>query len=59
MTVKKTKTRSDTNLAVQSQKTATGLKFQTEKEEGSYYLCGKNKGADQLHGASWKSSLFC
>ena len=41
---------SDTNQAVQLQKMARGLKFQIKKVEGSYYLCSKNKGADQLRG---------
>ena len=43
-------TRSDTNQAVQSQKMARGLKFRIWKEEGLYYLCSENKGADQLRG---------
>ena len=43
-------TRSDTNPAVQPQKFARGLKFQIQKVEGWYYLCSKNKGADQLRG---------
>ena len=42
-------TRSDTNLAVQLQKMARGLKFQIYGVEGLYYLCSENKGADQLH----------
>ena len=37
---------SDTNQAVQLQKMARGLKFQTYKVEGLYYLCSENKGAD-------------
>ena len=41
-------TRSDTNRAVQLQKIAKGLKFRIYKEEGLYYLCSENKGADQL-----------
>ena len=41
---------SDTNQAVQLQKIARGLKFRIKKVEGSYYLCNKNKGADQLRG---------
>ena len=41
---------SDTNQAVQSQKTARGLKFRIKKVEGLYYLCSENKGADQLRG---------
>ena len=41
-------TRSDTNQAVQPQKIARDLKFQTWEVEGLYYLCSENKGADQL-----------
>ena len=41
---------SDTNQAVQLQKMARGLKFRILKEEGLYYLCSENKGADQLGG---------
>ena len=36
------------NRAVQPHKMARGLKFRIEEEEGLYYLCSKNKGADQL-----------
>ena len=43
-------TRSHTNQAVQPQKMARSLKFRIYKEEGLYYLCSKNKGADQLRG---------
>ena len=43
-------TRSDTNQAVQLQKMARGFKFWIQKVEGLYYLCSKNKGADQLRG---------
>ena len=43
-------TRSDTNQAVQSQKMARGFKFLILEEEGLYFLCSENKGADQLHG---------
>ena len=43
-------TRSDTNQAVQPQKTARGLKFQIKKVGGLYYQCSENKGADQLRG---------
>ena len=39
---------SDTNQAVQSQKQARSLKFQTYEEEELYYPCRENKGADQL-----------
>ena len=38
----------DTNRAVQPQKMAIGWKFWNWKEEGLYYLCSENKGADQL-----------
>ena len=41
-------TRSDTNRAVQSQKIARSLKFRMKEEEGLYYPCSENKGADQL-----------
>ena len=29
---------------------ARGLKFRIQKEEGLYYPCSENKGADQLRG---------
>ena len=41
-------TRSDTNQPVQSQEKAKNLKFWIYKEEGLYYPCIENKGADQL-----------
>ena len=41
---------SDTNQAVQLHKMARGLKFRIEKVEELYYLCGENKGTDQLRG---------
>ena len=41
-------TRSDKNRAVQPQKMARDLTFQIEEEEGLYYPCSENKGADQL-----------
>ena len=41
-------TRSDTNRPVQAQKMARGWKVWTWKEEGLYYPCSENKGADQL-----------
>ena len=50
-------TRSDTNQAVQPQKMARGLKFQIYEEEGLYYLCSENKGADQFRGLPAK--LIC
>ena len=40
--------RSDTNLAVQSQKQARGLKFRILEEKEVYYQCNENKGPDQL-----------
>ena len=40
--------RSDTNRPVQSQKQARSLKFCIEVEEGLYYPCSENKGADQV-----------
>ena len=42
--------RSDTNRAVQSQKTARSMKFCIYEVEGLYYPCSENKGADQLRG---------
>ena len=59
---------SDTNKAVQSQKMARCLNFRIQKVEGLHYLCGENKGADQLRGDReadlrlcfriWKSLVF-
>ena len=43
-------TRSDINRAVQAQKQARSLKFQTKEEEELYYPGSENKGADQLRG---------
>ena len=43
-------TRSDTNQAVQPHKIVRGLKVWIKEEEGLYYLCSENKGADQLLG---------
>ena len=40
----------DTNRPVQSQKIARSLTFPTKEEEGLYYPCSENKGADQLRG---------
>ena len=40
--------RSDTNQAVQGQKTARSMKFRIKDEKGLYYWCSENKGADQL-----------
>ena len=44
-------TRSDTNRAVQTQKTARSMKFRIYEVEGLYYPCNENKGADQLRGS--------
>ena len=41
-------TRSVTNWAVQPQKMAGGLKSRIKKEEGLYYLCSENKGAELI-----------
>ena len=41
---------SDTNQAVKPQNMTRGLKFRIWKEEGLYYPCSENKGADQLSG---------
>ena len=43
-------TRSDTNQALQPQKMARGLKIKIYKDDGLYYLCKENIGADQLRG---------
>ena len=43
-------TRSDTNRAVQPQNMSRGLKFRNKEEDGLYYPCSENKGADQLRG---------
>ena len=40
----------DTNRPVQSQMIARSLKFRMKEEEGLYYPCSENKGADQLRG---------
>ena len=42
-------TRSDTNLSVQSWEKARSLKFWIKELEALLYLCGENKGADQLY----------
>ena len=39
---------SDTNRATRPHKMVRGLKFRMKEVEGLYYLCGENKGADQL-----------
>ena len=38
--------RTDTNQTVYPQEIARGLEFQIQKEEGMYYLCSQNRGAD-------------
>ena len=42
--------RSDTNQAIQAQKTAGDWKFWIKKVEELYYPSSENKGADQLRG---------
>ena len=42
--------RSDTNRAVQPQKTVRDLKFSIYEEEKLYFPSRENKGADQLRG---------
>ena len=42
--------RSDTNRAVEAQKTARSLKVRIKEEEELYFPSSENKGADQLHG---------
>ena len=51
--------RSDTNQAVQSQKTARSMKFHIKEVEGLYYPCSENKGADQLRGYREADLRFC
>ena len=43
-------TRPDTNRAVQSLKMARVVRFRISIEEGLYYPCSENKGADKLRG---------
>ena len=50
-------TRFDTNQTVQPQKMATAQKLRIYEEEGLYYLCCENKGADQLRSSS--AQLIC
>ena len=50
---------SDTNRTVQPQKIVRGLKFRIQKEEGLYYLCSENKGADQLCGYCTADLRLC
>ena len=51
-------TRSDTNWPVQSQEQARSLKFRIQ-EDGSYYPCSENKGADQLCSNAVTAQLIC
>ena len=50
--------RSHTNRAVKQEKMARGLKFRIYEVEGWYYLCSKNKGADQLRGQREADLVF-
>ena len=52
-------TRSDTNQAVQPQKMARGSKLRNWEEEGLYYLCSENKGADRLGGKHAADPRLC
>ena len=55
-------TRSDTNRTEQPQNMARGMKFWIQEEKRLYYLCSKNKGADQLCGGYHVADLrlcFC
>ena len=52
-------TRCDTNQAVQSQQNARSLKLLILVEEGLYYPCGENKGADQLCSYCTADLHFC
>ena len=38
---------------------ARGLKFRIKKEEGVYFLCSENRGADQLRGYREADLLLC
>ena len=40
--------RSDTNRPAKSQKEARKLEFRIFEEDGLYYMCSENKGAEQL-----------
>ena len=51
--------RSDTNQAVQSQKTARNIKFCIYEEEGLYYPCSENKDTDQLRGYREADLCLC
>ena len=51
-------TRPHTNQSVQPHKMASGLKFRIYEVEGLYYLCSKNKGADQLRGFAYTKIRF-
>ena len=53
------RTRSDTNWAGKSQKMARRSKFRILEEEGLYYPCSKNKGADQLCGYRTTGLRLC
>ena len=50
---------SDTNQPVQSQKQSRDLRFWIKEEEGLYYPCNENKGADQLRGNAVTAKLVC
>ena len=52
-------TRSDTNRAVQPQRMVRGLNFWIYEEEGLYYQCSENKGADQVCGYRTADLRLC
>ena len=52
-------TRSDTSQAVDPENMARGLKFRILIEEGLYYPCSENKGADQLRSYCAADLLLC
>ena len=46
--MRKQTTRSDTNWSVQPLQQTRSLKLRIKEEEGLYYPCSENKGANQL-----------
>ena len=52
-------TRSETNLIIQPPKMTRGLQSRNQEEEGLYYLCSENKGADQLRSLRAADPRLC
>ena len=52
-------TKSNTNLAVRKHKMAKGLNLPIKTEDGLYYMCSENKGADQLRGCHTADLPLC